>query len=577
MDTFQLIVANLIHAVIYFLEACLAATSTSTNTSQNKQQSASFDTESDFFKDYNDNSQDDGHPKKEEEEATNNNQKRLWEAYEFCELTPPVTPDEVKRQYKKLSLKYHPDRNGGSDEAKAKFQKLCACIDYIERNLTGVPVDEFLSREDSDDNEDDEEEESESDQEESVDEFYAFIQREQRARRRYRQQQRERERVLQEELKRQRERRRDFAQRVKVEQKACQQRSANSTSQSQCTMNFQQAAAERVSQQTAVNGATSSRRQPAKPFYDTMENNPRKIIIALRLDMPNVVFELLNEDLQHFARQYGQKLGTAQRIKKEYMLRHLDDDGNNLFHYALYYESYQITQMICSTAQREDFWEHILMGPNIHGNTPLFFSQIANDTSIQHLLKSQIKEMEEMKTYTHIGPALQVGINRLIKLTSHIGINPTIDTLLSFTMAQRLFDMQIVSSIGGLFLANVVLSSMENVLLGYPKEIYGVHSFSAFWWFCVLWKILRNVRWEFYFLLIPVVLIALVERKVDFLLSPLMVHAEISNHTTKTLIWMGPVLLPSWVCQKGFVRSYLLLLAMVTHWGYRQLLCYWKS
>jgi len=44
--------------------------------------------------------------------------------YETLELQETATDEEIKKSYRKLSLKYHPDRNGGNLEMVAKFQKI---------------------------------------------------------------------------------------------------------------------------------------------------------------------------------------------------------------------------------------------------------------------------------------------------------------------------------------------------------------------------------------------------------------------------------------------------------------------
>lgn len=44
--------------------------------------------------------------------------------YEILELPETATQEEIKKSYRKLSLKYHPDRNPGQPEMTTKFQKI---------------------------------------------------------------------------------------------------------------------------------------------------------------------------------------------------------------------------------------------------------------------------------------------------------------------------------------------------------------------------------------------------------------------------------------------------------------------
>lgn len=44
--------------------------------------------------------------------------------YKTLGIGKSATEDEIKKAYKKASLKWHPDRNGGSEEAANKFKEL---------------------------------------------------------------------------------------------------------------------------------------------------------------------------------------------------------------------------------------------------------------------------------------------------------------------------------------------------------------------------------------------------------------------------------------------------------------------
>ena len=44
--------------------------------------------------------------------------------YEILEVTQTTTDREIKRSYKRLAMKYHPDRNAGDDKAAEKFKEI---------------------------------------------------------------------------------------------------------------------------------------------------------------------------------------------------------------------------------------------------------------------------------------------------------------------------------------------------------------------------------------------------------------------------------------------------------------------
>ncbi|MBD3307249.1 DnaJ domain-containing protein, partial [candidate division KSB3 bacterium] len=59
--------------------------------------------------------------------------------YEILEVNRNATSDEVKKAYRKLALKYHPDRNSGNKEAEEKFKEAAEAYEVLsnpeKRNL----------------------------------------------------------------------------------------------------------------------------------------------------------------------------------------------------------------------------------------------------------------------------------------------------------------------------------------------------------------------------------------------------------------------------------------------------------
>lgn len=48
--------------------------------------------------------------------------------YKSLEVPRNADEDAIKKAYRKMALKWHPDRNAGSEEASQKFKEVCACL-----------------------------------------------------------------------------------------------------------------------------------------------------------------------------------------------------------------------------------------------------------------------------------------------------------------------------------------------------------------------------------------------------------------------------------------------------------------
>lgn len=47
-----------------------------------------------------------------------------FDLYEELEITKESTQEQIKKAYKKLAMKWHPDKNSGNEQATEKFQRI---------------------------------------------------------------------------------------------------------------------------------------------------------------------------------------------------------------------------------------------------------------------------------------------------------------------------------------------------------------------------------------------------------------------------------------------------------------------
>ncbi len=63
--------------------------------------------------------------------------------YEVLEVSRSASVDEIKKAYRKLAIKYHPDRNPGDDEAEAKFKEAAEAYDVLHDPQKRQQYDQF--------------------------------------------------------------------------------------------------------------------------------------------------------------------------------------------------------------------------------------------------------------------------------------------------------------------------------------------------------------------------------------------------------------------------------------------------
>src|SRR5882757_7829047 len=63
--------------------------------------------------------------------------------YEVREVTRTSNGDEIKRSYRKLAVKYHPDKNPGDHTAEEKFKELGEAYDVLSDEQKKAAYDRY--------------------------------------------------------------------------------------------------------------------------------------------------------------------------------------------------------------------------------------------------------------------------------------------------------------------------------------------------------------------------------------------------------------------------------------------------
>ena len=63
--------------------------------------------------------------------------------YELLEVTRTATDGELKSAYRKLAMKWHPDRNPGSKDCETKFKEINEAYDVLKDEQKRAAYDRF--------------------------------------------------------------------------------------------------------------------------------------------------------------------------------------------------------------------------------------------------------------------------------------------------------------------------------------------------------------------------------------------------------------------------------------------------
>ena len=65
--------------------------------------------------------------------------------YQTLGVSKTASADEIKKAYRKLAVKYHPDKNPGDKSAEEKFKQVSEAYDVLSDPKKRKQYDQFLS------------------------------------------------------------------------------------------------------------------------------------------------------------------------------------------------------------------------------------------------------------------------------------------------------------------------------------------------------------------------------------------------------------------------------------------------
>ena len=61
--------------------------------------------------------------------------------YEVLGVESNATSDEIKKAYRKLAIKYHPDKNPGDKKAEEKFKEISNAFDVLKDEVRALQLE----------------------------------------------------------------------------------------------------------------------------------------------------------------------------------------------------------------------------------------------------------------------------------------------------------------------------------------------------------------------------------------------------------------------------------------------------
>jgi len=498
---------------------------------------------------------------------------KIREAYEFMELSPPCEMEQLKKRFKKLSLRYHPDRSGGSHDMMIKLNE---CLAIVEKDIHGSDCSSYSNEHDFDWFDESEEEKEED----------------------FEQMQRDYEASIEEELKRQKEfqrrkqKEKDDAHRKQQEKGLYSEQGRRKANEEFCKQvkeqNMKQKKNGKKEDQSNNNSKSSkSKTIRSKPKNYIMDYNGDDVVVALRFQLPDIAIGIIQEKMQKYMQQQalnaemtGQQNFSVNDVGMKFLQAPLDLDDNDLIHYAIYYESYEVVKCLCSIALEFQGLDALLHRRNTHGHTPWMFASIAQDVCIQTLVRYQLTLVYELRTKTHFFPAAKAGAYRFGAVLWNIDIDATLCVILSYYLGSNIFQVNYYATFAVIVLAQCF--SMRHRDLNQPdREIGHVRFLLSFFvnWFLIraaFALIFRFGMIKMMLIMTPFAVVFIGAKRAsptDLISLPVSLQFFVSWYLERFLVLVHEVATPQAIKQRGhLLRPFLLVVTTMVALGIRNML-----
>jgi len=405
----------------------------------------------------------------------------LAEAYRFMELQAPTTEEQLKKQYRRLSLRYHPDRNHQSAESIANQQRLNACMDVIRQSLAG-------------------EEESEEEEEEFDEEEYRRQQEEQQRReeelfREFLKEQQQQEHKLRQKsgYKNKKQQKARAKARARDRQRQEQKRRKEEKRRMQEEMRQEQKRWDIMRQQvreeqTRIRKMVKGMVEHEEKEFAVLEECLDERAVAIRLGQVELFMEMLDttvtNQVMYSIRDdpFASRLEILQKdveIRSRLLLEPLDEEQNTFLHYAVYWEQPEIIHYLIWLGQELDILGDLLEASNAKGQRASYFASRAKDPSIKAFMDAQENEWQRRREATQLGPAFQRARQQLEDIAKRASLGTILHTVIGFYTGKCGFGLH-----GLLCAAGMGFLHYHSLFItpGAQDELYGGETVLTLWY-----------------------------------------------------------------------------------------------